>query len=251
MAAAQRHGISGTTKGRAAREALARDATGSETWTKALVAIADYAGGAGGNDIKGRDSWLVSGRLDPAIRNGPGTYPRSDTVVIRVCSDPAWRATFFNPQTIAAMLQLAHRGGGDRTRAGGVGIALSPRLARRERPRPDIDQAIDLWLALAQGRAERSGTVAALEALHGAAMLLDARFQPLAMNARAVATVAHSADGALRLDRSGCLIVGTQGDAAQLLGSAPCRQRAPTRGPAISSWGGSSSGCRRAARGPR
>lgn len=231
----------------AAREALSRAATGAGPWPEALIAVADYVGADGAmllcNDVGGGGSWLIGGRLDEALtpiylarhvanptsvaamRKGPGVYLASELTDFAAVLNSDLGREVLAPQGIRDVIQLVHRGITDRSRSGGIGVSLSrrqaedgaARLQRMNRLRADIDHALDLWLSLARADLARRGATAALEALPGAALILDARFHPVLLNARAEAMLERRGGGELRLDRSGRLAARLRDDDARLL----------------------------------
>lgn len=240
--------------------AIYRAAAAPETWPATLGQLSDHIGAAGGFLIHSggaeRPPFIVQERLrgdlvKPYFRDHadnpyamafarvrPGrVYVANRLVDMASLRRSAFHADILVPQAMEDQVVLAHAGLTRDGSSGGISFVLSRRhldgteaaAARLGRLAPHLSRAIDLSLQADRDRATAWQLARMLEAMPGAALLLDGKGRILRANA-AADTLLREADGILAVRSDGLILTARARAEARRLSAAIAGALAVARG---------------------
>lgn len=240
--------------------AIYQAAAAPETWPATLGQLSDHIGAAGGFLIHSgggeRPPFIVQERLrgdlvEPYFRDHadnpyatafarvrPGrVYVANRLVDLASLRRTAFHADILIPQAMEDQVVLAHAGLTRDGSSGGISFALSRRhldgteaaAARLGRLAPHLSRAIDLSLQADRDRGAAWQLARMLEAMPGAALLLDGKGRILRANAAADALL-RDADGILAVQSDGLILTARARAEARRLSAAIAGALAVARG---------------------
>jgi DNA-binding CsgD family transcriptional regulator len=245
----------------AAVEAIYRTAAAPDLWPETITRIADHVGALGGLLAYAAppgesNNLLVVGRLrddlvdlylqryasNPFSRAMANVTPGKVVVAgqltdMRAVRRSALYADILLPQAIVEQLAFSHAGLTRNGSSGGLAFMLDARrlddasqaTARIQRLVPHLTRALDVSLALGRHESGVWQLGQVLDAMPGAALLLDRAGAVLRMNA-AAETLLQEADGLSLIQSDGFLLVAQAGEEARQLGRCIAQALAVTRG---------------------